>query len=78
MANNISSITRRDILTLLTQGWDENELFGGTKHIYYNIWGVFTPPEFLNRIYPMESLPSYDSRVSSAAADIHLHTVVNP
>ena len=63
MARNISTVTRRDLSILLTQGWDEDGLFGGYEHQYYNIWGLLTPPEFLIRLYPLQDLPSYDSRV---------------
>lgn len=78
MARNISTVTRRDLSILLTQGWDEDGLFGGYEHQYYNIWGLLTPPEFLIRLYPLQNLPSYDSRVETAECDIHLHTVTNP
>lgn len=78
MAKNISNVTRRDLSILLTNGWDEEVLFGGSQHFYYEIWGHLTPPEFLNRLYPLKTLPSYDSRVDNAECDIHLHTVTNP
>lgn len=78
MARNISTVTRRDLSILLTQGWDEDGLFGGYEHQYYNIWGLLTPPEFLIRLYPLQNLPSYDSRVQTAECDIHLHAVTNP
>jgi len=78
MARNISTVTRRDLSILLIQGWDEDGLFGGYEHQYYNIWGLLTPPEFLIRLYPLQNLPSYDSRVETAECDIHLHTVTNP
>ncbi len=32
MAQNITSVTKRDIFQLLTNGWDEEELFGGINH----------------------------------------------
>lgn len=78
MAKNISTVTRRDLCILLTQGWDEDGLFGENEHLYYNIWGLLTPPEFLNRLYTLQNLPSHDSRVDNAECDIHLHTVTNP
>lgn len=78
MAKNISKVTRRDLSILLTRGWDTEDIFGGCVHMYYDIWGLLTPPEFLNRLYPLQFLPSYDSRVDNAECDIHLHTVTNP
>lgn len=77
MAKNISKVTRRDLSILLTNGWDEEVLFGESQHVYYDIWGLLTPPEFLSRLYPLKDLPSYDSRVDNAECDIHLHTVTN-
>lgn len=62
----------------MTRGWDTEDIFGGCVHMYYDIWGLLTPPEFLNRLYPLQFLPSYDSRVDNAECDIHLHTVTNP
>ncbi len=37
-----------------------------------------TPEEFLNRLYPLQQMPSFDSRLGNAAEDIYRHTVVNP
>lgn len=75
--NKITSLTRRDILTLLMHGWNDNQWWETTHH-YYSIWGVLEVPEFLLRLYPLKSLPSYDSRYEDALTDIHIHTVVNP
>lgn len=78
MSNFITSITRRDVSNLLINGWDEFAIFGNDEHRYYNIWGVLTPHEFLNRLFPLETLPSLDLRLSNASEDIFHHTVVNP
>lgn len=78
MAQNITSVTKRDIFQLLTNGWDDKELFGDVNHKYYNLWGLTTPEEFLNRLYPLQQLPSFDTRLGNAAEDIYRHTVVNP
>lgn len=78
MAQNITSVTKRDIFQLLTNGWDDEELFGGINHKYYDLWGLMTPEEFLNRLYPLQQMPSFDSRLGNAAEDIYRHTVVNP
>lgn len=59
-------------------GWDDKELFGDVNHKYYNLWGLTTPEEFLNRLYPLQQLPSFDTRLGNAAEDIYRHTVVNP
>ena len=78
MSQNITSVTKRDIFQLLTNGWDDKELFGDVNHKYYNLWGLTTPEEFLNRLYPLQQLPSFDTRLGNAAEDIYRHTVVNP
>ncbi len=67
MAQNITSVTKRDIFQLLTNGWDDKELFGDVNHKYYNLWGLTTPEEFLNRLYPLQQLPSFDTRLGNAS-----------
>lgn len=76
--NKITSITRRDIGSLLINGWEVTSAFGDTERVYYNIWGCLNPVQFLNRLYHLQSLPSFDSRLSNAEDDIFRHTVFNP
>lgn len=60
----ITEITRRAIVDELVLGrvaWE----------------GRLTEPDFLARIYPMDTLPSYDGRFSSAYRDVYQHQVNN-
>ncbi len=77
LTNKITTVTRRDIRTLLINGWNE-DMYWETTHHHYLIWGLLNPLEFLSRLYPLDTLPSYDSRYENATIDIHVHTVVNP
>jgi hypothetical protein len=58
----ITTITRQAIADLLrTQG--------------VNWAGRFDEPEFLSRLYDLDTIPSNDHRTTSAAGDIHIHRV---
>lgn len=60
----ITSLTRRDILDALT-----------AEKISWS--GRLEEPEFLARIFDLQSLPSTDGRFKDAAGDIHQHRVNN-
>ena len=75
--NKITSITRRVIISTLTNGFDEDIGFDVIHHAY-NLFGVMNPVEFLSRLYPLRKLQSKDSRYDNAEDDICKHTVVNP
>ncbi len=56
----ITEITRRAII-------DELKI----SDLYW--WGDLAEPDFLDRIYPLSELPSYDPRFSDAGGDIWQH-----
>ena len=47
--NKITSITRRDIISTLTNGFDEDIGFDVIHHAY-NLFGVMNPVEFLRTL----------------------------
>lgn len=75
--NRITQVTRRDIFDLLSDGFDEPFGFE-VLHYEYDFFGRMTTVEFLNRLYPLKNMPSYDSRYSNAEEDIYIHTITNP
>lgn len=74
--NKITSITRNSIFSLLTNE-DNGYDFLLTKSSFC-YFGKLNCPVFLSRLYDLQNLPSYDSRVNNAYDDIYLHTVTNP
>ena len=62
MSNAISEVTRRNVVDYLVAS-------------KVNWSGRLQDDEFLSRLYDLDSLPSNDSRLRTAAADIHQHTV---
>ena len=75
--NRITSITRRDVIKALIEGFDDDVGLGSIHHSY-DFWGELDPVNFLNRLYSLEDLPSKDSRYSNAEEDIHVHTIAHP
>ena len=75
--NKITNLTRRDIVDLLTKGYDVED-FITTHHYHFYFWGRMTTVEFLSRLYPLKNLPSMDSRYNNAEEDIFAHTILNP
>jgi len=79
--NRISEITKRDIHDLFKFGFEKPViavLFETiSENIHYNYFGRLEEIEFLNRIYDLTKLPSFDSRFSNAEGDIWQHTVNN-
>ena len=75
--NRITNLTRRDIIEVLTLGFDIDMLFDSYHYVFY-FWGRMTTVELLNRLYPLKELPSLDSRYKNAEEDINVHTIVNP
>ena len=61
----ITEITKRDIFDILTNGIEYVYIFCETKI------------EFLNRLYNLKLMKSYDSRFSNAEEDIWQHTINN-
>lgn len=76
--DKITSITRKEIFSLLAHGYKESLLWGENVCVQFNFYGTLSCVEFLNRLYDLTNLPSLDSRLSNAAEDIYRHTVLNP
>lgn len=74
--NRISEITKRDILDLFRNGIEVYEVFE-TKKVTYHYAGQIEELDFLQRLYDLKSMPSYDSRFSNAEEDIWQHTKNN-
>ncbi len=67
----ISSITRRDLFDKLI-----NDMYNEAPGWHWA--GRFEEPDFLDRLYPVEELPSSDGRFPNAYSDIWQHCVNNP
>lgn len=87
--NQISPVTRRDIIEALTEGFSYLESiqyrdpdYGmlerfESRETRVTYHGRLSEMEFLKRLYNLEQLPSYDSRFKNAEGDIWQHTVSN-
>ena len=79
----ISEVTRREIAMLFVNGYydytrcwpDSNYTSPDDAYIFYPYYGRLTEVEFLRRIYPIDKMPSTDSRYPNAEGDIWQHTV---
>lgn len=76
--DKITQITRKEIFSLLANGYDDTTSWGESKLMFFNYYGTLSCTEFLGRLYNLEDLPSLDSRLKNAAEDIYRHTVLNP
>ena len=72
----ISEITKRDIYDLFLNGFDLDDFFA-TEKVTYPYYGRLEEIEFLNRLYDLKNMSSYDSRCPDAESDIWQHTVNN-
>lgn len=72
----ITEITKRDIFSIFTAGIDAMG-FLDTERVKYDYFGRLDELEFLKRIYDLQKLPSYDSRLKNAEEDIRRHTIAN-
>ena len=75
--DKITLITRKEIFSLLANGYDDTTSWGESRHVFFNYYGTLSYTEFLARLYNLENLPSLDSRLKNAAEDIYRHTVLN-
>lgn len=87
--NNITEITRRDVIDIIINGFVGNE--PQTKSDYYEheyieensveykmcYFGRLEEIDFLSRLYDLKTMPSTDSRFSNALGDIQQHTINN-
>ena len=78
MMNKITSITRKKIFNLLSNGYVESAILGEDVRITFNFYGTLSCVEFLTRLYNLKDMPSKDSRLNNAEEDIYRHTVLNP
>lgn len=87
--NQITEVTRRDIIDILIDGFTYT-VFVDKPHpdffeykepetydVKINYWGRLDEITFLKRLYPLNKLPSNDSRFNGAEGDIWQHTVNN-
>ena len=82
---HISEVTRRDIATLFVDGYydysiywpDSKDSSPDDAKIFYPYCGRLTEVEFLKSLYPIDKMPSTDSRYPNAEGDIWQHTVNN-
>lgn len=86
----ISEITRRDILDIIRDGFTVKQSYivgissiNGASVQETNVdvkmsyYGRLNEIEFLERLYPLENMPSNDQRFSNAYGDIVQHTLNN-
>ncbi|MEG3070321.1 MAG: abortive infection family protein [Peptococcaceae bacterium] len=87
--NQITEVTRRDIIDILVNGFTHTvfvdkphpDFFNYIESEDYDVkidyWGRLDEITFLKRLYPLNQLPSFDSRFKDAEGDIWQHTVNN-
>ena len=75
--NNITEITRRDIIELFREGYVEYDWLGGNQKVFYPYHGRLNEIEFLEKLYPLDKMHSWDTRFENAKGDIWQHTVNN-
>lgn len=71
---NITNITRDKIRRIIIDGVTVDHCFAGKIVTKINYYGKLEPAEFLERLYPLEDMPSFDSRLQTASQDIKMHT----
>jgi hypothetical protein len=74
MMRKISEVTRRDIFDLLRIGYIDQST---GKKFHFSRYGSIGEIAFLERLYKLSNIESYDGRFSNAAGDIRQHTVNN-
>jgi hypothetical protein len=75
--NHITKITKQDIFDLFQNGYNEEDWLNGNHNIFYRYYGRLTEIEFLKKNYPLDKMPSFDSKFENAEGDILQHTVNN-
>lgn len=58
MMNKITSITRKKIFNLLSNGYVESAILGEYVRITFNFYGTLSCVEFLTRLYNLKDMPS--------------------
>jgi hypothetical protein len=75
--NNITEITKRDIFDLFINGYIEEYAFGANDKKIYYYYGRLDEIEFLNKLYPLDVMPSRYYPNENARYDIIRHTIGN-
>jgi hypothetical protein len=76
--NKITEITKRDIFELFKGGYTKTDYFlDENSQIEYNYYGRLEEMDFLNKLYPLDEMPSNDSHFENARHDIIQHTIKN-
>jgi len=75
--NKITEVTRRDIIELFRIGYVEYHWLGVDEKRFYPYHGRLTEIEFLKKLYPLDKMPSHDTRFDNAESDIWQHTINN-
>ena len=78
---NITEVTRSEIFTLLSEGYNDTSMSffsneSGTN-INYPYYGKVTELDFLGTLYNLNELPSVDRRYNNAYDEIVQHTINN-
>lgn len=73
---SITGITKRDIYELFSNGMYITG-FEDTTRIKYQYFGRLNEIDFLKKLYPLDTMPSLDSRFENAEGEIWQHTVNN-
>lgn len=75
--NNITEITKRDIIALFRKGYEEYNFLGDLEVVFYPYYGQLSELEFLHKLYPLDKMISNDPRYQNAESDIWQHTINN-
>jgi len=75
--NRITQITKRDIKELFCDGFIESNWLVGSQKCFYPYYGRLSEIEFLEKLYPLDKMLSYDDRFKNAKDDIWQHIINN-
>ena len=60
----ITTLTRRDIFDVLTNGLESVNIFDTSRQKFY-IGGILSLKDFLGRLYPLDEMIAHDSRLNN-------------
>lgn len=75
--NKITKITKRNVIDLFKNGYEEHHWLIGDDEYSYPYHGRVKEIDFLKKLYPLDKMPSNDSRFKNAEEDIYQHTINN-
>lgn len=71
----ITEVTYQEIVDIIAEGFsaldDEMGFYGEESRIFFNFSGRLTVVAFLNRLYDLNNMPSYDDRFDNAFEEIN-------